>query len=73
MFVPIPSIGIILPRNVYMDVYNKGFSEGEMKEAKEMASSLADMGLSAEKIAEAAKISVKLVQEWIAGNMSLAK
>ena len=59
--------------NLSTGVYNKGFSEGEMKKAKEMALSLADMGLSAEKIAEAAKVSVKLVQEWLTGSVSLAK
>ena len=47
--------------------------EAEMKKAKEMALSLSGMGLSAEKIAEAAKVSVKLVQEWIAGSINLAK
>ena len=44
-----------------------------MKKAKEMALSLADMGLSAERIAEAAKVSVNLVQEWLSGSRSLAK
>ena len=40
---------------------------------KNMAMSLAGMGLSAEKIAEAAKVSVQLVQEWLMGKTDLAK
>ena len=51
----------------------EGLAAGEMKKAKEMALSLADMGLSAERIAEAAKVSVNLVQEWLSGSRSLAK
>ena len=51
----------------------QGVAEGELKKAKEMALSLADMGLSAERIAEAAKVSVNLVQEWLSGSRSLAK
>lgn len=42
--------------------------KGEMKKAREMALSLAGMGMPTEKIAEAAKVSIKLVQEWLSGN-----
>ena len=45
----------------------EGIREGEMKKAKEMSISLADMGMSAEKIAMAARVSVGLVREWLAG------
>ena len=51
----------------------EGKIEGKMEGKKEMALSLADMGLSVEKIAEAAKVSVKVVQEWIIGSASLAE
>ena len=51
----------------------QGVAEGELKKAKEMVLSLADMGLTAERIAEAAKVSVNLVQEWLSGSRSLAK
>ena len=51
----------------------EGKMEGKMEGKKEMALSLADMGLSVEKIAEAAKVSVKVVQEWIIGSASLAE
>ena len=36
-----------------------------MKKARETALSLAEMGLPVEKIAEAIKLSVQEVQEWI--------
>ena len=51
----------------------EGRIEGEMTAKKNMAMSLAGMGLSAEKIAEAAKVSVQLVQEWLMGKTDLAK
>ena len=43
----------------------EGIREGEMKKAKEMSISLADMGMSADKIAMAARVSVGLVREWL--------
>ncbi len=51
----------------------KETQEGVEHMCKEMALSLAKMGLSTEKIAEAAKVSVKLVQEWLMGKADLAK
>ncbi len=48
-------------------------AEGEMKKAREMALSLANMGLSVEKIAEAAKVSLETVQKWLSGNVSVVK
>lgn len=63
--------------NLSTGVYNKGMeagvSVGEMKKAKEMALSLASMGISAEKIAEAAKVSLETVQNWLSGNAGVAK
>lgn len=49
---------------------------GDEKKAegkKEMALSLASMGLSVEKIAEAAKVSLETVQKWLSGNAGVAK
>ena len=58
-------------------LYNEGMIEGEirgeMKKAKEMALSLVNRGIPIEQIAEAAKVSIKLVQEWLAGETSAAK
>lgn len=51
----------------------EGMAAGEMKKAREMALSLAGMGIPVERIAEAAKVSVKLVQEWLSGSVSLVK
>ena len=46
-----------------------GMIEGEAKAKKEMARALAGMGMSAEKIAEAAKVSISLVREWLSENI----
>ena len=58
---------------IYQEGAVQGRKEGEMTAKKNMAMSLAGMGLSAEKIAEAAKVSVQLVQEWLMGKTDLAK
>ncbi len=50
-----------------------GMAQGEMKAKKETALTLAGMGMPAEKIAEAVKVSLKMVQEWLAGGVSLAR
>ena len=51
----------------------EGIVAGELKAKREMALSLAQMGLSGERIAEAAKVSAALVQEWLAGSLNPAK
>ena len=51
----------------------EGIVAGELKAKREIALSLAQMGLSGERIAEAAKVSVALVQEWLAGSLNPAK
>lgn len=48
-------------------------ARGEMTGKKEMARSLAEMGVSADKIAQAAKVSIELVQEWLSGKASPAQ
>lgn len=55
------------------EVSEKWYREGRMEQARDMAISLASMGLSVEKIAEAAKVSLETVEKWLAGNMNVAK
>ena len=43
---------------------------GEEQAKREMALSLFRMGISVEKIAEAARVSVKQVQEWLTGSVA---
>ncbi|GAB6128101.1 hypothetical protein JCM17204_06920 [Blautia stercoris] len=43
----------------------EGRTEGELNKAKEMAFSLFQMGVPIEKIAEAAKLDVGLVKNWL--------
>ena len=47
-------------------VENKGVEKGLLEGKYEMALSLAKMGIPLEKIAEAAKVSVETVQQWLA-------
>ncbi len=51
----------------------RGEERGRIKGQAEMALSLANMGIPVEQIAEAAKVSVNLVQEWLSGNKEIAK
>ena len=55
------------------DKLNEAQRNGEMKKAKETAITLASMGMSAENIAEAVKVSLKTIQEWIAGGVNLPR
>lgn len=57
---------------IYSEGIESGMEKGELKKAKETALSLAEMGLSVDKIAQAVKISVDTVQEWIKESMSVA-
>lgn len=50
----------------------EGRAEGRAEQAKETALSLAGMGLAVEQIAQAVKVSVQLVQEWLAEKPSTA-
>lgn len=69
--------------DIMMTLFNKDYimeayteemkQEGEMKKAKETAINLADMGLAPEKIAQAVKVSVETVKQWLAGGVSVAK
>lgn len=60
--------------NLSTGVYNKGYdsgygsgiSAGEMKKAKETVYELHDMGMPDEKIARAVKVSMDVLQEWLA-------
>ena len=54
-------------REMIQDGREEGIREGILINKKEMALSLSARGISAETIAEAAKVSVALVQDWISG------
>lgn len=43
----------------------RGRGEGEIKAKKEIAVSLSAMGMSVEKIAEATKVGIDTVKEWL--------
>ncbi len=50
-------------------IYSEGIESGELRKARETALSLAEMGLSVDKIAQAIKINTTVVQEWIDESM----
>ena len=54
-------------REMIQEGREEGIREGILISKKEMALSLSAMGISAERIAEAAKVSVALVRDWISG------
>lgn len=49
-------------------IYNEGIEKGRRAEKSENARSLFKMGLSVEKIAEALKVSISEVKEWLSGS-----
>lgn len=51
----------------------EGLKEGWLESQKETAKNLFEMGMSADTIAQALKVSVKLVQEWLSGSRSSAR
>lgn len=59
--------------DVLARIEQKGRQEGELEGKKEMAVSLARMGISIEDIAKAAKVSVNEVKQWLALDRSLVK
>lgn len=51
----------------------EGRKEGWLESQKETAKNLFEMGMSADTIAQALKVNVKLVQEWLSGSRSPAR
>ena len=47
------------------EMIQDGIQQGEMRKAKEMSISMAELGIPVEKIAGAARVSVELVREWL--------
>lgn len=62
-------------------IYREGRKEGreEGKEAgrlegkRETAINLAEMGMPADRIAQAVKVNIQLVREWLSGNTGIAR
>ena len=58
---------------IYSEGRAEGRLEGRMEGQRKMALSLANMGMPSEKIAEAAGVSVELVEGWIVGDKKVDK
>jgi hypothetical protein len=50
-----------------------GREEGALKSKIDMAQRLAQMGISLDQIAEAAKVNVAMIKQWLDGNMAVLK
>jgi transposase-like protein len=51
----------------------EGLEQGELLKAKDMAYNLARLGVSIDKIAEAAKVSIQIIKQWLdSSGMSIA-
>lgn len=50
-------------------IYKEGIGTGELKKARETAISLAELGISVDIIAQAIKVNINIVQEWISENI----
>ena len=57
----------------YVRGMETGIVAGEMKAKKEAVISLAEMGITVEKIAQAVRMSVTIVQDWITESMGMAR
>ncbi len=57
--------------NLSAGVYNKGFSAGEMKRAKETVYKLQDLGLPIDKIVYAVEVDTDTIREWLAEREAL--
>lgn len=55
------------------EVSEKIFKEGEMEKARDMAIRLTDLGVPADKIAEAAKVSIGVVNQWVSNRTATAQ
>jgi predicted transposase/invertase (TIGR01784 family) len=73
--------GIDLMCQIANDIYEEGreqgieqgIEQGELLKAKDMAYNLARMGVSLDKIAEAAKVSIQIIRQWLdSSGMSIA-
>lgn len=54
-------------------VENKGREEGELKATREIAVSLVSMGLPIETVAQAAHVSIELVEQWVRADNQAVK
>ena len=58
---------------IYNEGRENGFEEGEQKKAKETVLALAEMKMPIEQIAQVVKVTIEVVQSWIAESMMPAK
>ena len=62
--------GVDIMCNEIEEIYSEGIERGELMKARDTAISLSEMGLPVEKIAQAIKVNVDTVQEWLEVSLS---
>lgn len=62
--------GVDIMCNEIEEIYSEGIERGELMKARDTAISLSEMGLPVEKIAQAIKVNVDTVQEWLEESLS---
>jgi hypothetical protein len=62
-----------IANDIYEEGREEGLEQGELLKAKDMAYNLARLGVSLDKIAEAAKVSIQVIRQWLdSSGMSIA-
>ena len=51
----------------------EGVEEGRLEEKRENAKSMAENGMTVDRIAKILKVNAQMVQEWLAGSVSTAR
>lgn len=58
---------------IYREGRKEGREAGRLEGKRETAINLAEMGMPADRIAQAVKVNIQLVREWLSGNTGIAR
>ena len=58
---------------IYREGRKEGREAGRLEGKRETAINLAEMGMQVDRIAQAVKVNIQLVREWLSGNTGIAR
>ncbi len=58
---------------IYREGRKEGREAGRLEGKRETAINLAEMGMPVDRIAQAVKVNIQLVREWLSGNTGIAR
>lgn len=58
---------------IYREGRKEGREAGRLESKRETAINLAEMGMPVDRIAQAVKVNIQLVREWLSGNTGIAR